>query len=127
MADAVRMEPGHRYPLTLDVTVDDEFFKDQAPDAVALIVFYPEATHLRVCGLIRSTLTGEDDAALGRWIGTRARRFIEHGPDPDGWRLRITDGGWQLVVRVANASSVLAQLAGLLTDHDAPAEPDPDS
>lgn len=30
----------------------------------------------------------------------RLRRFLEHGPEPDGWHRRRIDGVWQLWIRL---------------------------
>lgn len=47
---------------------------------------------------MRPGLEVDEAVALLDWAEDRANRFIEHGPEPDGWQRR-TDGVWQLWAR----------------------------
>ncbi|MET7752588.1 hypothetical protein [Micromonospora sp. NPDC005367] len=38
---------------------------------------------------------------LGEWALQRVGRFLEHGPEPDGWQRR-SDGAWQLWGRLVD-------------------------
>lgn len=43
----------------------------------------------------RPDLQMNEVRTLGEWATSRVARFLEHGPEPDGWKRR-GDGGWQL-------------------------------
>jgi hypothetical protein len=47
---------------------------------------------------VRTGLDGERRAGFAEWAESRIDRFLEHGPEPDGWQKR-SDGDWQLWVR----------------------------
>lgn len=42
---------------------------------------------------------------LGEWALQRVGRFLEHGPEPDGWQQR-SDGAWQLWARLHQMPSL---------------------
>lgn len=46
----------------------------------------------------RPGLLVDDLRMLGEWATVRVGRFLEHGPEPDGWQRR-SDGGWQIWAR----------------------------
>lgn len=41
----------------------------------------------------------EDRAAFATWARDVLARWLEHGPDVDGWQRRESDAGWQLWAR----------------------------
>lgn len=49
--------------------------------------------------VIRQGLTGWVREKFAEWAESRIKRFLEHGPDPDGWQQR-RDGVWQLCGRL---------------------------
>lgn len=42
---------------------------------------------------------------LGEWALQRVGRFLEHGPEPDGWQRR-SDGAWQVWARLHEMPSL---------------------
>lgn len=47
---------------------------------------------------IRPGLEANRRATFAEWAESRFQRFLEHGPEPDGWQKR-SDGAWQLWAR----------------------------
>lgn len=47
---------------------------------------------------IRPGMGQEARDVFAEWALQRFARFLEHGPEPDGWQNR-SDGGWQLWCR----------------------------
>jgi hypothetical protein len=55
--------------------------------------------------VIRPGLAGQTRADFAEWAESRINRFLEHGPEPDGWRQR-PDGVWQLWGRLQEMPSL---------------------
>jgi hypothetical protein len=54
---------------------------------------------VRVKVVIRPELQGWKRVTFAEWAESRFARFIESGPEPDGWQER-PDGDWQLCGRL---------------------------
>lgn len=48
---------------------------------------------------IRAGLSFAQRERFAQWACERILRFIEHGPEPDGWHKRARDSKWQLLAR----------------------------
>jgi len=71
------------------------------PDLGGLLVLVPqEDGHLEVYAATRPHLAEPRRELLAQWIEEKIDRFSEHGPEPDGWQQRKSDGGWQLWARM---------------------------
>ncbi len=58
-----------------------------------------DGSSYRVFLFIRPGAPAEDREAFAEWALERVERFMQHGPEPDGWQRRETDAGWQLWIR----------------------------
>ena len=80
-------------PDTQDKTVD--------PDICGFAFIDPQlAGSYRVVLLVRPGLSSEKRELFAEWALQRVERFMEHGPEPDGWQRRKADGAWQLWTRL---------------------------
>ena len=48
---------------------------------------------------VRASLSFARRERFAVWATERILRFLEHGPEPDGWQKRTLDGAWQLWAR----------------------------
>ena len=48
--------------------------------------------------IVRSGLAPDLKTSFAEWAESRINRFLERGPEPDGWQ-RTPDGVWQLCAR----------------------------
>jgi len=48
--------------------------------------------------IVRSGLAADLKASFAEWAESRISRFLERGPEPDGWQ-QTADGVWQLCAR----------------------------
>jgi hypothetical protein len=48
--------------------------------------------------IVRSGLAADLKTSFAEWAESRINRFLERGPEPDGWQ-RTPDGVWQLCAR----------------------------
>lgn len=76
-----------------------DFGREDDPDVdgCALIHAIPDVG-ISVKLVVRPGLAPEFRAGFAEWAKQRIGRFLEHGPEPDGWQLR-SDGDWQMWVR----------------------------
>ena len=47
---------------------------------------------------MRSGLAADLKTSFAEWAESRINRFLERGPEPDGWQ-RTADGVWQLCAK----------------------------
>ncbi|MGS2615161.1 hypothetical protein ACVCAH_11640 [Micromonospora sp. LZ34] len=73
--------------------------RDDEPDVNGVLVMRPSDVVAEVNALIRPGLDDASRAMFAEWVEQRIDRFFEHGPEPDGWQRRVSDGGWQLWAR----------------------------
>ena len=48
--------------------------------------------------IVRSGMAADLKSSFAEWAESRINRFLERGPEPDGWQ-RGEDGIWQLCAR----------------------------
>ena len=48
--------------------------------------------------VVRAGLAASKKASFAQWAESRISRFLERGPEPDGWQ-QVEDGVWQLCAR----------------------------
>ena len=48
--------------------------------------------------IVRPGLAADLKTSFAEWAKSRINRFLERGPEPDGWQ-RTADGVWQLCAR----------------------------
>ena len=48
--------------------------------------------------IVRTGLAADLKASFAEWAESRINRFLERGPEPDGWQ-QTADGVWQLCAR----------------------------
>ncbi|MEV1018136.1 hypothetical protein AB0I89_32120 [Micromonospora sp. NPDC049801] len=82
-------------PVT--VVVDADFPGDPGLTVCAIVESAPGG--VRYGGLIRPDLDRVAFEQAVEFIGSRIARFIQHGPEPDGWEPAV-DGVWRLWARL---------------------------
>jgi hypothetical protein len=55
--------------------------------------------------IVRSGLAADLKSSFAEWAESRINRFLERGPEPDGWQ-RTADGIWQLCARQETVPSI---------------------
>ncbi|WP_434740766.1 hypothetical protein [Micromonospora sp. SH-82] len=70
------------------------------PDIGGYLVLVPDESGAVVNAIVRRGVEAEFRAMFAEWVEQRIDRFFEHGPEPDGWKRRSSDGGWQLWARL---------------------------
>lgn len=83
---------------TAGISIDDvDFSREDEPDVVGCLLMQRVEGGSKIRVAIRPGTTGEPRARYAEWAESRIQRFIEHGPEPDGWQARSDmDDGWQL-------------------------------
>lgn len=84
----------------MGVTIEEhDFGREDEPDVVGVFVIESETeSALDIWLAVRPQSPPDRRAMFAEWAESRLQRFIEHGPEPDGWQRR-SDGGWQLWAR----------------------------
>lgn len=81
--------------------------RDDEPSVNGLLVMRPDAAGGAVVNaLIRPGLDPVERELFAEWVEQRIDRFFEHGPEPDGWQKRTSDGGWQMWARLVQMPSL---------------------
>ncbi|MBF6347325.1 hypothetical protein IU409_27975 [Nocardia cyriacigeorgica] len=65
------------------------------PAHSGLVLVEPVGSEYDVEVSVKPGLTGAQRRDFAEWVVSRLERFVEHGPEPDGWRMQ-SDGRWQL-------------------------------
>jgi hypothetical protein len=73
--------------------------RDDEPDVVGYVVLVPSDLGATINALIKPGSSSNSRALFAEWLESRIDRYFEHGPEPDGWERRASDGGWQLWAR----------------------------
>ena len=55
--------------------------------------------------VVRSDLAADLRTSFAEWAESRINRFLERGPEPDGWQ-RTPEGFWQLCARQESLPSL---------------------
>lgn len=76
------------------------------PDVCGYVVLRPTEGSATISAMIRPGLPVERRAGFAEWLEVRIDRYFEHGPEPDGWQRRKTDGDWQLWAREVQLPSL---------------------
>jgi hypothetical protein len=84
---------------------ETELGRDDDPDVGGCLMAEISDGQAGVQVVIRPGLTGQPRADFAEWAESRIKRFLEHGPEPDGWRQR-PDGVWQLWGRLQEMPSL---------------------
>jgi hypothetical protein len=69
--------------------------RDDEPDVGGCLMAEISEGWAGVQVVIKPGLAGPPRADFAEWAESRIKRFLQHGPEPDGWRQR-PDGVWQL-------------------------------
>lgn len=77
---------------------EENLGREDEPDIVGCALLDEADGGVRGRFVVRPGLTAEHRAGFAEWAVQRVERFLEHGPEPDGWQRR-SDGAWQLWVR----------------------------
>lgn len=78
----------------------DPWIEGADPVHIGLFVIYPLSDgNYRVVASLKPDASDAEEASFSEWVDSRFERFVEYGPEPDGWQYRVTDGGWQMWVR----------------------------
>jgi hypothetical protein len=81
--------------------IEEEDFRAVArPGVGGFVLIEPldDGAH-RIVLLVLPGTAPDARARFADWALSRIQRFLEHGPEPDGWQRRQSDGGWQLWAR----------------------------
>lgn len=80
-----------------------DFGREDEPDVTGAIAvgFLDEDTYNATI-IIRPGTQPDIRAMFAEWVLSRLGRLFEHGPEPDGWRLRKSDGRWDLWGRLVD-------------------------
>jgi hypothetical protein len=76
-----------------------DFGREDEPDVVGVARIEPSDDAVVIELTVRPETSPQDLEDLTRWAAERTLRFLEHGPEPDGWQKRSGGDGWQLWVR----------------------------
>ena len=84
------------YGVTIE-PVTQEWRGDAQPHHEGFAGLWPLEGGTRVVLMAKPELSPEQRESFAEWCYSRIGRFLEHGPEPDGWQAR-SDGGWQMYV-----------------------------
>jgi hypothetical protein len=113
MTDANQVSAAEQRLAAAGIPLEEEDFgREDEPDVGGCTLAEPVAGGTRVKAVIRPGLAGEPRAMLAEWAESRFQRFTEHGPEPDGWQKRTSDGAWQLWARLHEMPSPDCVLGG---------------
>src|SRR5689334_6090809 len=75
---------------------------DANPDVSGVVMVAPttDGVNHRVAAFVRPGLLDPCRDSFAAWVDEKLARYLEHGPEPDGWQRRTSDGGWQLWARL---------------------------
>lgn len=91
------------------LTITDHDIGNDDPGIVgAITVRWADLDHEQyaACLLLRPGVPPETRAVFATWARDMLLRWMQHGPDVDGWQPRETDAGWQLWARLARLPSL---------------------
>ena len=66
------------------------------PDVFGCILARPVEGGTQFKIAVRPELAGWQRETFAEWAASRFVRFVEHGPEPDGWQEQSVGGTWQL-------------------------------
>jgi hypothetical protein len=76
-----------------------DLVRDGEPDVGGCLLAEVSENRAGIRIVVRQGLAGWVREKFAEWAESRIKRFLEHGPDPDGWQQR-GDGVWQLCGRL---------------------------
>jgi hypothetical protein len=82
------------------VLEEEDFGREDEPNVGGCILAEYVEGGVRLKAVIRPGLSGDFRDMFADWAATRFARFIEDGPEPDGWQKRTSDDAWQLWARL---------------------------
>lgn len=88
----VAMTPGGRPIMAADFGRHDE------PSVVGYVKVRARDEGLELWAWVRPATNDDDLSQFAEWLDSRLDRFLEHGPEPDGWQ-STSDGRWQMWAR----------------------------
>ncbi|MFG3189260.1 hypothetical protein [Streptomyces omiyaensis] len=77
---------------------EEDFGREDEPAIDGCALLEEVDGGLRGRFVVRPGLAADRRTDFAEWVVSRVDRFLEHGPEPDGWQRR-SDGAWQLWVR----------------------------
>lgn len=80
--------------------------RSDEPDVVGYVVLRPSDGGATVHAMVVPGLSDDRRAGFAGWLEGRIDRFFEHGPEPDGWQRRQSDGDWQVWAREVQLPSL---------------------
>lgn len=83
------------------ITIEGDFPAGANPEHNGCAVICEAEGGISVRLVIRPDQDSLARATFAEWAESRLDRFLEHGPEPDGWQRR-SDGGWQMWTRLVN-------------------------
>ncbi|MBC9730550.1 MULTISPECIES: hypothetical protein [Streptomyces] len=78
---------------------EEDFGRADEPDVQGCLLIEEVEGGVRARIVVRPGLQGDVRKSFAEWAESRLQRFMEHGPEPDGWQKR-SDGGWQMWARL---------------------------
>lgn len=79
-----------------------DFGREDEPDVVGYVTLeWLDLDHERYQArlLVRPGISAEDRASFATWYLGALDRWLNNGPEMDGWQRRDSDAGWQLWCR----------------------------
>ncbi|MEU6312371.1 hypothetical protein [Streptomyces sp. NPDC047014] len=80
---------------------EEDFGRHDEPEIGGCALLAEVADGVQARFVIRPNLDAELRAMFAEWSVQRVERFLEHGPEPDGWQ-RTSAGHWQLWTRLVS-------------------------
>jgi hypothetical protein len=91
----VRMGAEDRLKARGVVLEEIDFGREDEPNVSGCLVAQYVEQGVRLKVAVRPGLSGHWREGFAEWAESRLQRFLDHGPEPDGWQKR-SDGAWQL-------------------------------
>jgi hypothetical protein len=82
----------------MGVPIREVDFSDYDPAVGGCVRAHIEDGFAGIEVLVRSGLAVDLKTSFAEWAESRINRFLERGPEPDGWQ-QTADGVWQLCAR----------------------------
>jgi len=83
----------------IEIQRPDPWFDGALPQHIGLLLIRLHPQGLEVFAYLRPDASQVEEASFSEWVESRVARFVESGPEPDGWQARTIDEGWQLWAR----------------------------
>jgi hypothetical protein len=84
--------------INLTPLVFDDPSEDTGQDG-HIVVWFDDDGGLTAVAMVRDGLSASNRDGVANYMVATLERFVEHGPEPDDWQLRLVDGGWERWIR----------------------------